>query len=102
MTVAVKICGLNTREAAEAALAAKADFGGLVFFPASPRHVSLEAARSLAGLLRGKARVVVLLVDPNDNQVADVMAAVSPDFVQLHGRETPARVAAVAALAQRP
>jgi phosphoribosylanthranilate isomerase len=102
MTVGVKICGLNSREAAEAAIAAKADFGGLVFFPKSPRHVSLDAARSLAGLLRGKARVVVLLVDPKDDEVAEAMAAIRPDLVQLHGSESPARVAGIAALAKRP
>jgi len=102
MTVAVKICGLNSREAAEAALAARADFGGLVFFPKSPRHVSLEAARSLASLLRGKTRVVVLVVDPTDEDVAQITAAVKPDLLQLHGNESPARVAAIAALAKLP
>src|SRR5258706_8091344 len=66
MSVKVKICGLNSREAAEAALAAGADFGGLVFFPASPRHVSLHQARPLAELLRGRVRSVALIVDPND------------------------------------
>ncbi len=102
MTVGVKICGLNSMQAAEAALAAKADFGGLVFFPKSPRHVSLEAARTLAALLRGKARVVALLVDPNDEEVAAVASAIAPDLIQLHGKETPARVASVASLTQRP
>jgi phosphoribosylanthranilate isomerase len=102
MTVAVKICGLNSREAAEAALAARADFGGLMFFPKSPRHVSLDAARSLAGLLRGKTRVVAILVDPKDEDIAEVTAAVRPDLLQLHGNESPARVATVAALAKLP
>jgi phosphoribosylanthranilate isomerase len=102
MTVAVKICGLNSKEAAEAALAVKADFGGLVFFPKSPRHVSLDGARSLAGILRGKVRVVVLLVDPKDEEVAQVTATVDPDLIQLHGNESPARVAAIAGLTSRP
>ena len=102
MTVAVKICGLNSREAAEAALAARADFGGLVFFPKSPRHVSLDAAQSLASLLRGKTRIVVLLVDPKDEDVAQITAAVKPDLIQLHGTESPARVAIIAALARLP
>ena len=56
MTVQVKICGLNSRDAAEAALRAGADFGGLVFFPKSPRHVSLEQARALAAQI-GRAHV---------------------------------------------
>ena len=102
MTVEVKICGLNSRAAAEAALKAGADFGGLVFFPKSPRHVAYTAARELASLLRGRTRIVALLVDPTDAAVAEVMAAVAPDLVQLHGNETPSRVAAIAALAKRP
>ena len=102
MSVRVKICGLNDRAACEAALAARADFGGLVFFPASPRHVGLDRARDLAGLLRGRVRVVTLMVDPSDAEVEQVIAAVAPDFIQLHGKEPPARVAAVAALARRP
>jgi len=102
MGVNVKICGLNSRLAAEAALAAGADFGGLVFFPASPRHVGLEQARDLAALLRSRVRIVTLMVDPTDAAVDEVIAAVSPDFLQLHGNETPARVAAIAAHAKRP
>ena len=102
MSVQVKICGLNDRAAAEAALAARADFGGLVFFPASPRHVGLDRARDLAALLRGRVRVVTLMVDPSDAEVEQVVAAVAPDFIQLHGKETPARVAAVAGLAKLP
>jgi phosphoribosylanthranilate isomerase len=102
MAVSVKICGLNSKEAAEAALSAKADFGGLVSFPKSPRHVSLDAARSLAGILRGKARIVVLLVDPKDEDIAQITAAVDPDLIQLHGQESPARVAAIAGQTKRP
>jgi phosphoribosylanthranilate isomerase len=102
MTVEVKICGLNSRAAAEAALKAGADFGGLVFFPKSPRHVAYPEARALAAVLRGKTRIVALLVDPTDSAVSEVMAAVSPDLLQLHGNETPSRVAAIAALAKRP
>src|SRR5262245_8016964 len=102
MGVKVKICGLNSPEAAHAALKAGADFGGLVFFPKSPRHVSLEQAKSLAGLMRGRTQIVTLMVDPTDAAVAEIVAAVSPDFVQLHGNESPARVAAIAAIAKRP
>src|SRR3954465_6640352 len=102
MSVSVKICGLNSREAAAAALSAGADFGGLVFFPASPRHLGLDSARNLAAMLRGRVRIVTLMVDPDDAAVAEVIAAVSPDLIQLHGNETPARVAAIAAQAKRP
>ena len=102
MTVQVKICGLNSRDAAEAALRAGADFGGLVFFPKSPRHVSLEQARALAALMRGRTRIVTLMVDPDDGLVQDVASAVAPDLIQLHGKESPARVAQIAALAKKP
>jgi phosphoribosylanthranilate isomerase len=102
MGVMVKICGINSQEAADAALRAGADFAGLVFFERSPRHLPLEQAAVLARLLRGRTRVVTLLVEPSDAVVDDVMAAVSPDLIQLHGNESPARVAAIAARAGRP
>jgi phosphoribosylanthranilate isomerase len=102
MKTGVKICGLNSLEAADAALKAGAEFGGLVFFPPSPRHVGLDAARALAARLRGGTRIVALMVDPDDSQIMEIMAAVAPDLVQLHGRETPARAAAIGRLAQRP
>jgi phosphoribosylanthranilate isomerase len=102
MGVLVKICGINSYDAAEAALRAGADFTGLVFFEKSPRHLALEQAAILARLLRGRTRVVTLLVDPSDAVVDEVMAAVSPDLIQLHGTESPARAATIAARAARP
>jgi phosphoribosylanthranilate isomerase len=102
MSVKVKICGLNSRETAEAALSAGADFGGLVFFPASPRHVSLDQASHLAAQLRGRVQSVALMVDPSDAAVQEVVEIVAPDLIQLHGNETPGRVAAIAGLAQLP
>ncbi len=102
MTVRVKICGISSVEAANAAIAAGADFAGLVFFPPSPRHVSFDQARHLAGILRGKAQVVSLLVDPDDALIGQVMAQIAPDIIQLHGEEMPARVAAIARISRRP
>ncbi len=101
MKVQVKICGINSPEAADAAVAAGADFGGLVFFPTSPRHVTLEEGGKLAARMRGKLRVVTLLVDPTDATVDEVMAAMAPDYLQLHGNEPVARVAEIAARAER-
>ena len=92
MGILVKICGINSAEAADAAARARADLAGLVFHPKSPRHLSLEAARALAGRLRGKLRLVALLSDANDETVGAVLRAVTPDFLQLHGSETPERV----------
>jgi phosphoribosylanthranilate isomerase len=102
MSVSVKICGINSPKAAEAVLSAGADFGGLVFFPASPRHLGLDQARNLAAMLRGRVRIVTLMVDPGDAAVEEIVAAVSPDLIQLHGNETPERVAAVALRSKRP
>ena len=102
MGVMVKICGINSRDAADAALRAGADFAGLVFFEKSPRHLALDQAAVLARLLRGRARVVTLLVDPPDAVVDDVMAAITPDLIQLHGRETPLRTAQIAARTSCP
>ena len=102
MGVQVKICGLTSREAAEAVLKSGADFGGLVFFPASPRHLGLEKARALAAVLRGRVRIVTLMVDPSDAAVDEVVTAIAPDLIQLHGKETPARVGEIARHAKRP
>ena len=102
MSVSVKICGINSREAAEAVLKSGADFGGLVFFPRSPRHLSLDQGRLLAQQLRSRVRVVTLLVEPDDALVDQIMAAIAPDFIQLHGNETPERAGAIGFRAKRP
>lgn len=100
--VRVKICGLSTEETLAAALEAGADWIGLVHFPRSPRHVALERARTLSAAARGRAERVVLLVDPDDALVAAAVEAVDPDLIQLHGRESPERVAAIRARTGRP
>lgn len=102
MTIDVKICGLKTEAALDAALENGADYVGLVFHDASPRNVDAETARRLAAKARGKAKVVVLLVDPDDLRLAEVVAAVAPDVIQLHGAETPERVAEIAQRFQLP
>lgn len=97
MNTKVKICGLSTAETMQAALEAGADFVGLVIFPPSPRNVALAQAADLAALARGRAKIVALLVDADDALIADVVAQVKPDYLQLHGDETPARVTQVRA-----
>jgi len=92
MDLTVKICGLRTPETLHAAIEAGADWVGFVFFPKSPRHVSLDEARALGPLVAGRAQKVALLVDAPDATIADVIAALQPDFLQLHGHETPERV----------
>jgi phosphoribosylanthranilate isomerase len=97
MSVLVKICGLSTPETLEAALAhdagtAGADMVGFVFFPPSPRHLGLGAARELGRQVRGRAIKVALLVDPDDAQIANAVEALQPQILQLHGRESVARL----------
>jgi phosphoribosylanthranilate isomerase len=97
MPVTIKICGLTTPEALDAALEAGADMVGFVFFAPSPRHVGLEAARALGGRVRGGATKVALSVDAGDDELAASIEALAPDMLQLHGKETPDRVAVVRA-----
>jgi phosphoribosylanthranilate isomerase len=96
MDLIVKICGLSTEATMDAALDAGADMVGLVFFPRSPRFVSVARAASLADRARGRAEVVALIVDMDDRQIGEIVDAVRPDWLQLHGRETPERTAAIA------
>lgn len=91
----VKICGVTTPEIVEAAASAGADFVGLVFFPRSPRNVDVETARILSEAARGKIGTVAVMVDPDDSLVDSVGKAVRPDLLQLHGNETPERVAEI-------
>jgi phosphoribosylanthranilate isomerase len=95
MALTVKICGLKTQDTLEAALAAGADMVGFVFFPPSPRHLGLEGARVLGEQVRGRALKVALSVDADNETLGAIVAALQPDVLQLHGRETPERVAVV-------
>jgi phosphoribosylanthranilate isomerase len=92
MSLLVKICGLSTRETLDAALGAGADMVGFVFFPPSPRHVSFDAARELAAAVRSRARKVALTVDADDATFSAIVTALKPDILQLHGRESVARI----------
>jgi phosphoribosylanthranilate isomerase len=94
MSIQVKICGINSVESADAAVRAGADFAGLVFHPASPRNLTREQAVGLADRMRGRTRLVALMVDAKDEEIGAVVKAVRPDFLQFHGSETPERVGA--------
>ena len=97
MSPIIKICGLRTAESLAAALDAGADMVGFVFFGPSPRNISLSEAAALAPLVKGRARKVALTVDADDALIDAVARALQPDILQLHGRETPARAAQLAA-----
>jgi len=102
MSLIVKICGLKTPETLEAAITAGADWVGFVFFAKSPRNVSLDEAKALGEIVGSRAKKVALSVDADDAALADIEKALKPDFHQLHGHETPARVAAIRAKFGRP
>src|SRR5256714_9467273 len=95
MTLLVKICGLSTSDTLDVALEAGADMVGFVFFPPSPRNVSFETARLLASRVKGRARKVALTVDADDALLEKIVESLKPDMLQLHGHETPQRVAAI-------
>ena len=92
MSLLVKICGLSTRETLDAALEAGADMVGFVFFPPSPRHLGLETARELGRQAKGRAVKVALTVDADDATLDNIVETLQPDMLQLHGKETTARV----------
>jgi phosphoribosylanthranilate isomerase len=92
-----KICGLTTPETVQASIDGGASFLGFNFFPPSPRYLTPDAAARLAPPARGKASIVAVTVDPDDDLVDRLMATLRPDLIQLHGKETPNRVRDVAA-----
>lgn len=94
-TPKIKICGLSTNETLEAALAARADMVGFVFFEPSPRHLSYDQAAGLAAQVAGRAEKVALVVDANDRRLDDIERALDPDYYQLHGFEPPERARAI-------
>ncbi|HEU4476727.1 MAG TPA: phosphoribosylanthranilate isomerase [Methyloceanibacter sp.] len=102
MPVKVKICGVRTPAIVNAAAEEGADYVGLVFFAKSPRHLGFAQARDLALAARGKIGMVAVLVDPDDALVERVAETVLPDLIQLHGNETPERVAAIKARTSLP
>jgi phosphoribosylanthranilate isomerase len=97
MSLVVKICGLSTQEALDVAIEERADMVGFVFFPPSPRNVSFDTARALGTSVKGRAKKVALSVDADDELLTAIVRALSPDFLQLHGKESPERVSAIKA-----
>ncbi|WP_119167193.1 phosphoribosylanthranilate isomerase [Algihabitans albus] len=95
MSVDAKICGVSTPEALAAAVAGGARWVGLVFFPRSPRAVTVEQAAALTSDLGPQTQKVALLVDADDALLERVAADLRPDLLQLHGSETAKRVAEI-------
>ncbi|WP_395822274.1 phosphoribosylanthranilate isomerase [Devosia sp.] len=90
----IKICGIKTPEILEATIKAGADMVGFMHFARSPRHVDIEVLQTLISQARGRIETCVVLVNPDNSCVMEV-AALSPDWIQLHGPETPHRVEAI-------
>ncbi|MDF2994785.1 MAG: phosphoribosylanthranilate isomerase [Xanthobacteraceae bacterium] len=97
MPIEIKICGLKTFDALDAALGAGAGMVGVVFFPKSPRNLDIAAAAALAERARGKAGIAALSVDADDALLDAIATQVKPDVLQLHGEESPERVAQIRA-----
>lgn len=93
----IKICGLKTPETLAAALDGGASHVGFIFFARSPRHVEPQVAGGLRTAARGRAKAVAVTVDADDAFLDRIVSAMAPDMLQLHGKETPERVAAVKA-----
>jgi phosphoribosylanthranilate isomerase len=96
MSIAVKICGLKNEEGVKAAVDAGADYVGFVFFAKSPRCVDAATAAPLVLSLSHSVTPVGLFVDPTDAELEKVLKAAPLGLVQLHGAETPERVAEIA------
>ena len=102
MPLDVKICGLRSRDAITEVVRGGARFAGFVFYPPSPRNVSIGEAAELTSRLPGNTIRVGLFVDPTDDQIRSVRRHVFLDWIQLHGDETPDRVAAIKKLTGLP
>lgn len=102
MSIAVKICGVKTDAAVHAAVKGGATFLGFNFFAKSPRFITPEQAAQLSPLVSPATSKVALFVDPKDSELEDTFSLFNPDFIQLHGMESPSRVAEIKRIYARP
>lgn len=102
MTLDIKICGLKTEEAVDRAVALGATHIGFIFFEKSPRYIEPADAGRLADRIRGKAKIVAVSVDADNDDLDEIVDLLRPDMLQLHGKETPERVLTVKAVTGLP
>jgi phosphoribosylanthranilate isomerase len=102
MTIDVKICGLKTAEAVDKAVALGATHVGFIFFQKSPRNIEPDDAAGLADRIRGRAQIVAVTVDADNDALDEIVSALDPDILQLHGNETADRVLEIRAIYGRP
>ncbi len=89
--IKIKICGINDKKSMLVAMSLNVDYIGLVFYKNSPRNISISKAKELKKILYNKTKIVALLVNPTNIILKEIVSEVSPDYIQLHGNETPAR-----------
>lgn len=94
----VKICGLKSEEAVDRAVARGATHIGFIFFPKSPRNIEPAAAGELAERVRGYVKIVAVTVDADTDDLDEIIDQVKPDYLQLHGTESPERLLTLKAL----
>jgi phosphoribosylanthranilate isomerase len=87
--IQAKICGLTTPETVAATLDAGAAFIGFMIFPGSPRYITPTEAKPLADMAKGRAKTVAIVVNPDEALIDDILTNLAPDYIQLHGQETP-------------
>jgi len=102
MTLDIKICGLKTEEAVDRAVALGATHIGFIFFEKSPRYIEPADAGRLADRIRGKAKIVAVTVDADNDDLDEIVDLLRPDMLQLHGKETPERVLTLKAVTGLP
>lgn len=95
MALKVKICGINDFLSLKTAIDGGASYAGFVFYPPSPRHISLEKAEDLIAKADDAIKTVGVFVNPPDATLEKIFKVVPLDYIQLHGNESPERVAAV-------
>ena len=87
----IKICGINDQVSMNAAINIGVNYIGLVFYHKSPRNLSIKSAKLLTKNRTKKSKIVALTVNPDDNFLQEIKNYIKPDFIQLHGEETPNR-----------
>ena len=87
----IKVCGINDKKSMNTALKYKANYIGLVFYPNSPRNISINQSKELLKSRNKTTKIVALTVDPNDDFLFEIKNEIKPDYIQLHGNENPNR-----------
>jgi len=87
----IKVCGINDKKSMNTALKYKVNYIGFVFYPNSPRNISINQSRELLQSRNKNTKIVALTVDPNDDFLFEIKNEIKPDYIQLHGNENPNR-----------